>query len=69
MIRVTVHVRVMVRISNLLGSDYSQGEFRVIIRVRAKIELGLWLKFDPNNILSLTIPIKVTLTLTLNLPN
>ena len=40
MIRVTVDVRVMVRVSNLLGSDYGQGEFRVIIRVRAKLELG-----------------------------
>ena len=40
MIRVTVDVRVMVRVSNLLWSDYGQGEFRVIIRVRAKLELG-----------------------------
>ena len=44
MIRVTVDVRAMVRVSNLLGSDYGQGEFRVIIRVRAKLELGLGLK-------------------------
>ena len=33
MIRVTVDVRVMVRVSNLLGSDYGQGEFRVMNRV------------------------------------
>ena len=41
MIRVTVDVRVMVRVSNLLGSDQGQGECRVIIRVRAKLELEL----------------------------
>ena len=55
MIRVAVDVPVMVRVSNLLGSDYGQGEFRVIIRVRAKLELWLGLKFDPNNLLTLTI--------------
>ena len=32
----TVRVNVWVRVSNLLGSDYGQGEFRVIIRVNAK---------------------------------
>ena len=35
------------------------------IRVRAKLELGLGLKFDPNNLLGLTITTK----LTLNQPN
>ena len=68
MITVTVDVRVMVRVSNLLGSDLGQGEFRVIIRVRAKLELGLGLKFDPNNLLNLTIATQFTLNLTLN-PN
>ena len=79
MIRVTVDVRVMVRVSNLLGSDQGQGEFRVIIRVRAKLELELLqynigrngscllgLKFDPNNLLTLTITTKLTLTLALS---
>ena len=48
-VRVRVDVRVRVRVSNLLGSDEGQCEFRVIIRVRAELELGLGLMFDPNN--------------------
>ena len=41
-------VRVWVRVSNLLGSDYGQGGFIVIIRVNAKLQLGLGSKFNPN---------------------
>ena len=41
MIRVDVEVRVRVRVSNLLGSDQGQCEFRVIIRVREELGLGL----------------------------
>ena len=41
----------------------------VIIRVRAKLELGFGLKFDPNNLLTLTIATKLTLTLNPDLPN
>ena len=37
----------MVRVSDLLGSAYGPGEFRVIIRVREKLELGLGLQLDP----------------------
>ena len=37
MIRVRVDVEFRVRVSNLLGSDYGQCEFRVIIRVRASL--------------------------------
>ena len=62
MIRVRVDVGVRVRVSNLLGSDYGQCEFRVIIRVRAELELGLGLMFDSNNLLTLTIATKLTLT-------
>ena len=60
-----------VRVSNLLGSDYGQREFRVIIRVRAELELRLGLMFDPNNFLTLTIATQLTVTLPLNpnLPN
>ena len=68
---VRVNVWVMVRVSNLLGSDLGQGEFRVIIRVNAKLQLGLGSKFNPNNLLTLTLTTKLTLTITLNpnLPN
>ena len=47
-----------------LGSEWGQCEFRVIIRVRA--ELGLGLMFDPNNLLTLTIASKLTITLPLS---
>ena len=43
-------------------------QFRVIIRVRAELELGLGLMFDPNNLITLTIATKLTTTLPLN-PN
>ena len=68
---VSVNVWVRVMVSNLLGSDYGLGEFRVIIRVNAKLQLGLGSKFNPNNLLTLTIATKLTLTLPLNpnLPN
>ena len=68
---VKVNVWVRVRVSNLLGSDLGQGEFRVIIRVNAKLQLGLGSKFNPNNLLTITTATKLTLTLTLNptLPN
>ena len=36
----------------------------IIIRVTAELELGLGLMFDPNNLLTLTIATKLTLTLT-----
>ena len=68
---VRVNVWVRVRVSNLLGSDWGQGEFRVIIRVNAKLHLGLGSKFNHNNLLTLTLATQLTLTLTLNpnLPN
>ena len=70
MIRVRVDVT-RVSVSILLGSDYGQCEFTVIIKVRAELELGLGLMFDPNNLLNLTIATKLTLTLPRNpnLPN
>ena len=68
---VSVNVWVRVMVSNLLGSDYGQGEFRVIIRVNAKLQLGVGSMFNPNNLLTLTIATQLTLTLPLNpnLPN
>ena len=36
-IRVRVDFRVMVVVSKLLGSDYCQGKFRVIVRVRVRL--------------------------------
>ena len=61
MFRVRVDVEVRVRVSNLLESDYGQCECRVIISVRAELELGLGLMFDPNNLLTLTIATQLTL--------
>ena len=52
---VRVNVWVRVRVSNVLGSDKGQGEFRVLIRVNAKLQLGLGSKFNPNNSLTLTL--------------
>ena len=54
-----------------LGLVTYYGQFNVIIRVRAELELGLGLMFDPNNLLTLTIATKLTLTQPLNpnLPN
>ena len=66
---VRVNVWVRVRVSNLLGSDLGQGEFRVIIRVNAKLQLGLGSKFNPNNLLTLTTKLTLTITLNPNLPN
>ena len=66
---VRVNVWVRVRVSNLLGSDLGQGGFIVIIRVNAKLQLGLGSKFNPNNLLTLTITTNLTLTLNPNLPN
>ena len=43
---VRVNVWVRVRVSNVLGSDKGQGEFRVLIRVNAKLQLGLGSKFN-----------------------
>ena len=67
----TVSVNVWVRVSNLLGSDLGQGGFIVIIRVNAKLQLWLGSKFNPNNLLTLTLTTNLTLTLNLkpNLPN
>ena len=62
---IRVRLDVGVRVSNLLG----QCEFRVIIRVRAELELGLGLMIDPNTLLTLTIATKLTLILNPNLPN
>ena len=66
MLRVRVDVWVRVRVSNLSGSVWGQCEFRVIIRFRAELELGLGLMFDSNNLLTLTIATQLTLTLPLN---
>ena len=63
----TVRVNVWVRVSNLLGSDLGQGGFIVIIRVNAKLQLGLGSKFNHNNLLTLTT--NLTLNLNPNLPN
>ena len=68
-VRVNVWVRVRVRDSNLLGSDLGQGGFIVIIRVNAKLQLGLGSKFNPNNLLTLTTKLTLTLNLNHNLPN
>ena len=65
----TVRVNVWVRVSNLLGSDLGQGGFIVIIRVNAKLQLGLGSKFNPNNLLTLTTNLTLTLNLNPNLPN
>ena len=46
--RVRVDVRLMVRVSKLLRSDYGQGKFRVIVTVI--VRLGLGLQFDPNHL-------------------
>ena len=51
-------VRIMVRVSKLVGSDYDQGKFRV----RVKLGLGLVLKLDPNNLLTLTLTATLTET-------
>ena len=66
---VRVNVWVRVRVSNLLGSDKGQGGFIVIIRVNAKLQLGLGSKFNPNNLLTLTTNLTLTLNLNPNLPN
>ena len=35
-----VDVRIMVRVSKLLGSDYGHGKFNVIVSVRVRLGLG-----------------------------
>ena len=66
---VRVNVWVRVRVSNLLGSDLGQGGFIVIIRVNAKLQLWLGSTFNPNNLLTLTTNLTLTLNLNPNLPN
>ena len=65
MIRDMVTVMVMFRVSGLLWSDYGQGMFKGIARVRVRFGFELGLLCDPNNLLTLTITPELILRPTL----